>query len=64
MADGEVPLDFVARVRAGLVDGWRWERTASGEHLVDTTQRQVWLLRRDEPASDGWVVATEHPPAG
>lgn len=50
MPDGEFSLEFIERVRAGLVDGWRAQNSAQGEFIVDLKGSQAWMLRPDEPS--------------
>jgi hypothetical protein len=49
MPDSEVTVDFVERVRAGLVDGWRTNKSSQGESIVDLKGHQAWTLHPDEP---------------
>lgn len=63
MPDIEFSLEFIERVQAGLVPGWRVQNTAQGDFLVDSTQQQSWKLCPDDPSQrPGHIVATEHPP--
>jgi hypothetical protein len=58
MPDCEFSVDFVERVRAGLVDGWRTQRGSQGESIVDLRGNQSWILHPEEPSSrPGHIVA-------
>jgi hypothetical protein len=42
MPDGEFSVDFIERVRAGLVDSWRAQASGQGESIADLTGGQAW----------------------
>jgi len=58
MPDREFKVDFVQRVRAGLVDDWRWNNSSQRGSIVDLKGNQAWILHPEEPSSEpGLIVA-------
>jgi hypothetical protein len=62
MADTDFSIEFVQRVRAGSLDGWRVQDSAQGLYLIDSGAQQSWELLPDEPCQLGRIAARQHQP--
>jgi hypothetical protein len=57
MPDHEFSVNFIERVRAGLVPGWRAIASSQGEAIADSSGGQSWMLHPEDPSSPGHIFA-------